>query len=236
MTSRQAAQSTPVRGEPPRQSRKRASGRIDLPAFTIAALILWFATIHLRFWVQHPDQPVGLGLVALDIVQGALFFVRRRDTKRTPSFGVWLITMVGSWAGLAVRPQGAGFFQAPLLFSAQPLLGLHSVWMVLQLTGAVLAIISLSNLGRSFGLMPGNRGLRTGGAYRVVRHPTYASYLITDLGYLCENLSRWNLAIFCVVLVAQLWRIHNEEATLSKDPAYCIYKARVRYRILPGIY
>ena len=42
-------------------------------------------------------------------------------------------------------------------------------------------------LGRSFGLMPANRGVVSSGIYRFVRHPIYAGYLITHVAFLAAH-------------------------------------------------
>ena len=47
-----------------------------------------------------------------------------------------------------------------------------------QLTGLLVEDGKLS-LGRSFGLMPANRGVVSTGMYRLVRHPIYLGYLVT---------------------------------------------------------
>ncbi|MGI8552263.1 MAG: methyltransferase family protein [Dehalococcoidia bacterium] len=239
-TRKPAPPGTGAELRPVPQAERPAAGRrlkLDLPAILLGLLILWFAGVNIRLWIQHPGRPVGLGAVVLQLVQGTLFFLRRRDRetgRRAPS--VWLATMIGSWGFLAERPAGSGFFDAPLLFTTGPLFGVHPPWIVLGFAGTLMAILSLGFLGRSFGLLAGNRGVRTNGAYRLVRHPAYASYFVTDLGYVLENVSLWNVVIFGCVIVAQLCRIHQEEATLLKDPAYRLYRDQVRYRLLPGIY
>lgn len=50
-------------------------------------------------------------------------------------------------------------------------------------------------LWRSFGLVAAHRGLKAGGLYAVVRHPMYAGYVISHVGYLLVAPSWWNLAI-----------------------------------------
>jgi protein-S-isoprenylcysteine O-methyltransferase Ste14 len=57
-------------------------------------------------------------------------------------------------------------------------------------------------LGRSFGLLPAQRGLVVVGPYRFVRHPIYFGYLIGHIGFLLVNFSWRNasgagLAVRC---------------------------------------
>jgi hypothetical protein len=210
--------------------------QLDAGSIFVGGMILWFAGVHLRLWIQHPGVFVGLGQVMLELVQGVLFFVRRRDTGARRPLSVWAATMIGSWGFLLARPIGGGYVDAPALFGGHPLFEAGGIWIGVQLVGTLMAILSLSSLGRSFGLLAANRGLQTRGAYRIVRHPAYASYFVVQMAYLCENLSLWNIAIFAVVLCAQLTRIGQEEAFLSHDAAYVSYAREVRYRLLPGVY
>jgi protein-S-isoprenylcysteine O-methyltransferase Ste14 len=229
-----------VAREPSRQKREGHFGgwelQLDAGSIAIGGMILWFAGVHLRLWIEHPGVFVGLGQVILELVQGTLFFLRRRDTGAHRPVSVWAATIIGSWGFLLARPIGGGYFDAPRLFGAQPLFHSSALWIGMQLVGTVMAILSLSSLGRSFGLLAANRGLRTGGAYRIVRHPAYASYFVVQIAYLFENLSLWNVVVFAVVVVAQLTRIAQEEAFLSRDSAYASYAKEVRYRLVPGVY
>ncbi len=75
------------------------------------------------------------------------------------------------------------------------------------------------------------------GAYRVIRHPLYAGGVLYAVG-LCLWLQSW-LAVFASVvpLAALLGRIAIEEPLLRERlPGYQAYAARVRYRILPGVW
>lgn len=221
----------------PTARRQRAGSRLDLPAVLLAALFTYFFIIHLRDWVAHPGTPVGLGLVILEGLQASLFIVRRREIQRTQrSLVVWLATGIGSWGVFAYLPSGYSFFHAPPLFASGPLLGLTTLWLALQFVGVILAMLSLGSLGRSFGLLAGNRGIRSSGAYRVVRHPTYASYIITNGAYVLQSFSLWNVIVFFIVQAAQVLRILQEEQALSRDPAYQVYRQKVRYRLLPGVF
>ena len=64
-------------------------------------------------------------------------------------------------------------------------------------------------LGRSFGLLPAQRGLVTAGPYRIVRHPIYFGYLIGHIGFLLVNFSWRNAAVLALLYVAQVVRIQR---------------------------
>ena len=58
---------------------------------------------------------------------------------------------------------------------------------------AVIVIAGKLSLGRSFGLIPANRGVVSTGVYRFVRHPIYLGYLITHVGFVVANPTMWNV-------------------------------------------
>jgi protein-S-isoprenylcysteine O-methyltransferase Ste14 len=93
------------------------------------------------------------------------------------------------------------------------------------------------SLGRSFGVVPANRGIKSDGLYRFVRHPIYASYLLHQLVFFFLIHPSWfNTLIFVLAYSLQIPRLLMEEELLSKDPEYAAYKQKVRYRLLPGVF
>jgi protein-S-isoprenylcysteine O-methyltransferase Ste14 len=115
-----------------------------------------------------------------------------------------------------------------------------SLWpdggMVLITTGAILSIVSLWTLGQRFGIRPALRGLTVHGPYRIVRHPMYLSYVLSDIGY---NLQECNLGTAALVIlgwVAMIFRIVSEERVMAHHPQWTAYTDTVRYRLLPGIW
>ena len=111
-----------------------------------------------------------------------------------------------------------------------------TVTVAIQLVGLSLAIVSLGSLRRSFGLAPANRGVKTSGMYRFVRHPLYASYLVALSGYLLAYPAPRNFALLAASLVGQLVRMSLEERLLLRDPAYVRYATQTRFRLVPRVY
>jgi protein-S-isoprenylcysteine O-methyltransferase Ste14 len=95
--------------------------------------------------------------------------------------------------------------------------------------GLMVVIAGKLSLGRSFGLIPANRGIVSSGLYRFVRHPIYLGYLITHVAFVAANPSVWND-------IALLARAVCEEHTLAKDERYRAYQVRVRWRVVPGLF
>lgn len=106
----------------------------------------------------------------------------------------------------------------------------------LQCIGIVLQIFSKASLGLSFGLAPANRGVKRSGAYRVVRHPIYASYLIAQLGFILSFFNFFNLAVLLFSWICQIIRIFEEERVLRHDENYVSYTKRVRWRLIPTVF
>ena len=75
------------------------------------------------------------------------------------------------------------------------------------------------------------------GPYAIVRHPMYsgaAGYLI---GLALALGSYWALIASVLTILALVWRLLDEEAFLARDlPGYSAYCARVRWRLVPGVF
>lgn len=106
----------------------------------------------------------------------------------------------------------------------------------IQIVGIAWHLFAKLSLGRSFGLLPANRGVVSSGAYRFMRHPIYAGYLLSEIGFLLTNFSTRNLVMIGTWMLLQIGRIVLEERVLSDDEDYRAYKSQVRYRLIPGVF
>lgn len=102
--------------------------------------------------------------------------------------------------------------------------------------GILLAITGKVALNRRFGMVAANRGVQSRGPYSLIRHPIYAGYTITHIGFILTNPALWNVMIYVSALMLQMLRIIIEERFLMTDPDYQLYSKAVRYRLLPGIF
>jgi protein-S-isoprenylcysteine O-methyltransferase Ste14 len=105
-----------------------------------------------------------------------------------------------------------------------------------ELAGITLTQVSRIYLGRSFGLLPANRGIVSRGPFRMVRHPVYLGWLILTIGFLTINPSWRNFLVMAAILPFMFARIEQEETLLEADPEYTAYRERTRYRLVPGLY
>lgn len=77
----------------------------------------------------------------------------------------------------------------------------------------------------------------TGGPYRFVRHPGYVGMAITQLAFVVMLGTLWAFVPSGLVVAALLARTAREDALLQRELAgYKEYAARVRYRLLPGVW
>jgi len=91
-------------------------------------------------------------------------------------------------------------------------------------------------LGLGFGIIAANRGVKSLGPYRFVRHPMYAGYTLTHIGLLLAMPSLTNAALYSLALGLQISRIYREERILRLDPIYREFASRVRYRLVPYVF
>ena len=94
--------------------------------------------------------------------------------------------------------------------------------------GVVLSLYCVWWLGRSFSIMATARKLVTAGPYAVVRHPLYASEMLTLSGIAITNFSLGAVVLLALTLGFQFRRMFNEERVLrAAFPEYEAYAASV---------
>jgi protein-S-isoprenylcysteine O-methyltransferase Ste14 len=119
---------------------------------------------------------------------------------------------------------------------AAPALAPDVLTAIVSAIGLCVVISGKLALGRSFGLVPANRGVVVQGPYTVVRHPIYLGYLVTHAAFLVANPQPLNLAIVLVADSALIARALIEERVLRLDAAYEAYCQRVGWHLVPGVF
>ena len=125
---------------------------------------------------------------------------------------------------------------SPMFF--RPVVGRGSslVGELFVLVGAFLTIGAVFSLNDSFGIGPENRGIKRNGMYRIVRHPMYSGYLLTETGLVLNNLSPFNLVILAIAGFFLVLRLRGEERLLKEDPAYRAYAEKTPWKLVPFLF
>jgi protein-S-isoprenylcysteine O-methyltransferase Ste14 len=120
--------------------------------------------------------------------------------------------------------------------STGPGLVADAVTAALTGVGLCIEIAGKLTLGRSFGLIPANRGVVVQGPYAFVRHPIYSGYLLTHVAFLMAHPRLWNIVVLVVADSALIVRALYEERVLVGDEAYQAYCQRVAWHLVPGLF
>jgi protein-S-isoprenylcysteine O-methyltransferase Ste14 len=168
----------------------------------------------------------GLMLLASESLVIVLTLARRRATIVDRSIPAGIVTLV-SVAG------------PPLMRADHDIVALAAPDMltgIISLLALVLIVSGKLTLGRSFGLVPANRGVVVQGPYSAVRHPIYSGYLIAHVAFLAAHPSTWNVVVFAIADGALIVRALMEERVLTTDADYRDYCARVSWHLIPGVF
>ncbi|KAB0326394.1 hypothetical protein LSO07_23250 [Janthinobacterium sp. PLB04] len=189
---------------------------------SIAMACLWtfFASAHVMGFLHSGDWSYLL-FCAAETLAALFFIVRTAPVSVSTDAGDWLLAIGATFAPFLLSPADMAIWP-----SARYLLAV----------GSLLQIAGLLSLNRSFGLVAAQREIKTGGVYRVIRHPLYASYLISLSGYLLANTSPVNTVIYVATMSMMVMRLLREERFLSTDVRYRVYMRQVKYRLLPFIF
>ena len=164
-----------------RRTKPKLERAYDLAERAFVALLS--GSIILRFIPSLADHPFNVVLLASECAVVAITLFRRRaETVDLSAYAV-TIALVGTTAGLMVRPEASGPVPA-------------YVGGLIMIAGGLLSIAAKVALNRSFGLAAANRGIKREGPYRFMRHPMYAGYILTQAGFLACNPSAWNIGVY----------------------------------------
>jgi protein-S-isoprenylcysteine O-methyltransferase Ste14 len=187
-----------------------------------AALAAYLLLPNLRFFVST-GRMIGLVFVIQQVWVAVVFLTRRPPRTVSRRALDWLAAYAGWLTSFLVRPG-----------NYHPGWGV-AVGLWVQVLGLVLWAWAFARLGRSYGIVPADRGLVTRGPYAVVRHPLYTAYIIGGIGYLMQSPSVRNVLVESIAVSWQLVRIRAEERHLD-GPRYANYRGRVRWRLCPGLW
>ncbi|CDX57835.1 Isoprenylcysteine carboxyl methyltransferase [Mesorhizobium plurifarium] len=201
---------------------------IDLREGLFRFIALAVAAVFVYRGARHVVIDPGRLNIPLLMISDALTFIwlllaRRPLVRDWSPFTVFISLTAGFGSGLVSLQDGTAII--PLYIAA-----------TLQFLALWLVIWGKMSLGRSFAILPANRGVVTSGAYRFVRHPIYAGYLAGHILFLLSSFSLYNFTVYATITLFQIHRILREERILALTPEYRDYLGRVRYRLCPGIF
>jgi protein-S-isoprenylcysteine O-methyltransferase Ste14 len=219
----------------------RAWISLALLAAFMGALIFGFAgTLHYwQAWV-YLFLFFGLsGLLTAELLRRDPALLERRmkggpQAERRPAQRVIMVGASLAFLSLLAVPALDQRFH----WSSVPLVGI--------VIGNVLFAIGFLFVGRVYRentytsatieIHEGQRVIDTG-PYAIVRHPMYSGALLYMLGTPLALASYWGLLGFVLMLLVIVWRLQDEERMLSGElPGYADYRARVRWRLIPGVW
>jgi protein-S-isoprenylcysteine O-methyltransferase Ste14 len=187
----------------------------------VLALYIW---LIIRLWPGTFAElnPYLCLLVLSESIVVFILMIRKPTGNISNNFRDWFIAFSGSLV--------------PLLISKGGELWMPRVGLVLMLWGLFIHVGAKMSLFRSFGIVPADRGVKVRGLYAIVRHPMYAGYLITHIGFLLAAPSLWNFTVYICCWGFLLLRVFAEESLLLRSQDYQKYKKRVQYRLIPGVF
>jgi protein-S-isoprenylcysteine O-methyltransferase Ste14 len=190
-----------------------------------ATIVVLFSLMAVRFGADFiaTGRVTGLFLLLSETLVVVLTVMRRSAATVDRSIRARILT-------------GVSTLGPPLLAPAAVALAPEAVTVALSCAGLSVVIAGKITLGRSFALLPANRGIVSSGIYGIVRHPIYMGYLITHVAFLIANPTVWNVMALLAADTALLARAVCEEKTLALDPQYREYQTRVRWRVAPGLF
>ena len=196
----------------------------DLLARGIVSGLLLALAANLFDDFQQTGRVTGLLLLASELLVAVLMTFRRRTLDVDRSAISLLLTLISVAGPFLLRPSD----------QVSPIPDAATV--SVSAFGLLIVIAGKLTLGRSFGIVPANRGVVTAGPYALVRHPIYFGYLLTHIAFVAANPTLSNMLIITIADAALVGRALKEEQTLEKDERYQAYCRRVSWHVVPGVF
>lgn len=208
----------------PQSGRERLS---DLLARLLVATLFVLLSINLLSDFQRTQHITGLLLLVSEALVVVLTIFRRRAQMVDRTLAAAAVTTVSLIGPPLLRAGGP--------MSVEPLLP-DLATAALSSFGLCFVIAGKVVLGRSFGLIPANRGIVASGPNGWMRHPIYTGYLLTHVGFIAAHPTMWNVTVILVSDTVLIVRALMEERVLNQDEQYRAYCAKVGWHLVPGVF
>jgi protein-S-isoprenylcysteine O-methyltransferase Ste14 len=196
----------------------------DLLARSVVGGLFALLSINLLTDFIQTQRMTGLLLLVSESLVVVLTVLRRRASIVDRSPGAVVVTAISLAGPVLLRTA-----QGPGLLPDLATVAVSAVGLIVVIAGKM-------TLGRSFGIAPANRGVVIAGPYGFVRHPIYAGYVLTHVGFACAYPTGWNVALVVLTDAALMIRALYEERVLAKDRMYQTYCRRVAWHVVPGVF
>ena len=184
-------------------------------------LALYFIYTYVRFFNTY-QQPQTIFFFIYQLTALTLLLIRKSAVAFSSKPMDYVYALVGLGSPLLFRPI-AGY--------ASSVMGIF-----LEVMGGFFVLGAFLSLNRSFGIAPENRGVKTMGFYRIIRHPMYFGYVLAEIGFVINNFSYYNVTVFALAISFTMLRLQAEERVLRKDPEYLEYAKKARWKLIPLIF
>lgn len=195
----------------------------DLAARVLVGALFAFLSVNILADFTRTHRVTGLLLLVSESLVVVLTIVRRRARMVDRSVAAAMVTAISLAGPALVRAESAGAMS-------------DAATAVVSGLGLLIVIASKLALGRSFGVVPANRGVVVAGPYGFVRHPIYAGYLLTHLAFAVAYPTPWNIGVLAAGDAALIVRALVEERVLRRDQMYETYCQRVSWHLVPGVF
>ena len=208
----------------------------------VMGLLLFIPAGTVRYWQAWAYLAVYFAsslLITLDLMKNDPALLQRRMNggptaeKDTTQKIIMLLVSVGFIASLVVPALDHRFMwsRVPLAVvvagDALIVLGFYIVFRVFKANTFGSATIEIAE----------NQHVISTGPYALVRHPMYAGGSLLFIGMPLALGSYWGLLPFAAMLPALIWRLLDEERFLTRNLlGYSEYCARLRWRLIPGVF
>ena len=196
----------------------------ELLARATVSVLFTLLTINILKDFLHTGRITGLLLLASEALVIVLTVIRRPAQSVDRSMRAAMVTAISVIGPPLLMPSEGGGLVPDAVTAAASVLGLG------------LVVLGKLTLGRSFGLVPANRGVVIRGPYALVRHPIYSGYLITHIAFLVAHPLWWNAVVIGIADTALIVRALIEERVLNGDAEYQAYCRRVEWHLVPGLF
>lgn len=196
---------------------------VDIYIFiNIAVYFIWN---QINNWSAITWDIVEVSFLIHNIIMLSLFLIRKKYKKIDGNLFHQFIASSAFFSGLAF----AGYPQTGGIIA-------QTFSIVITLISYILGIISLLNLGKSFGVLIANREIKTSGVYSIVRHPMYLTDILFRVGYVTSHCNVYTILLLIITSIAYIYRALLEEKFLSQDTVYADYMTKVKYRFIPFLF